>query len=192
MYIESKVREAVDNLDEYDKVGLWNEYCDDNQYYDERIYGNDIDELLYGLKPSEVLNAIDLDNYSENDDYVVESIYGYRSFNYFSDDNSPYDEDSLVEYIMDNEEHFGYLDDDDISAEFNYNSFVDYEMDEDDINTFIEDNDIEVDEDDDDITRVDKVKDYLEDLDSDVDEITASLSGLGWLCDIEEKVLEYC
>lgn len=192
MYVESKVREAVDNLDEYDLIGLWNEYCDDNSYYDDRIYGNDIDELLYGLKPSEVLNAIDLDNYSENDDYMIESIYGYRSFSYLSDDNSPYDEDALVEYIMDNEEHFGYLNDDDISIEFNHNSFVDYEMDDDDIEQFLISNDISFNEDDDEITRADLVKDYLEECNSDIDEIVSALSDLGWLGDIEERVLEYC
>ena len=72
-----------------------------------------------------------------------------------------------------------------------YNNFVDGEMDADDIEQFLISNDVSFNEDDDEITRADLVKDYLEDLNNDVDEITESLSDLGWLCDIEERVLQY-
>ena len=64
-------------------------------------------------------------------------------------------------------------------------------MDNDDVEQFLISNDVSFNEDDDEITRADLVKDYLEDLDNNVDEIVAALDDLGWCCDIEERVLEY-
>ena len=192
MFNIEKIKEAITDLTDGEMVALWNDYCEANNYYDDYIEYNDIDELLYGLKPSEVLSRIDKDKYDQNDRYCSIDGWGeYVSFDYVDDSNSPFDLDSLAQWIYENEDALGYLDEDDLTDHFNYNSFVDSEMDNDDVEQFLISNDVSFNEDDDEITRADLVKDYLEDLEDDVDEITEALSDLGWLFDIEERVLEY-
>lgn len=186
MFNLDKIKDEINNLDESSKVSLWNDYCEANNYYDDRIEYNDIDELLYGLNPSEVLDIID-SNYSQYDKYCCWDGYGELcSFNDI--DDSDFDIDGLADWIYDNEDACGYLDEDDITDHFDACSFVDEFFNDDDVDTFIEDNDLDVDED---VDKYDAVKDYLESLDDDTEEIEAAISGLGWLCDIEERVLEY-
>lgn len=192
MFNIDKIKDAITDLDDSDMVALWNYYCEANNYYDDRIEYNDIDELLYGLKPSAVLNIVDKNEYDQYDRYCAYDDYGeLYSFDYADDSGSPFDLDSLAQWIYDNEDALGYLDEDELTDHFAYSNFVDSEMDEDDVEQFLISNDVSFNEDDDEITRADLVKDYLEDLDNDVDEITESLSDLGWLCDIEERVLQY-
>lgn len=189
MFNLDKIKDEINNLDESSKVSLWNDYCEANNYYDDMIEYNDIDEILYGCTPSQVLNKID-SKYSRYDKYCCWDGYGELcSFNDI--DDSDFDIDGLADWIYDNEDALGYLDEYDISDHFNYNSFVDSEMNNDDVEQFLISNDVSFNEDDDEITRADLVKDYLEDLEDDVDEITEALSDLGWLFDIEERVLEY-
>ena len=189
MFNIDKIKEAITNLNESNMVGLWNEYCEANNYYDDYIEYNDIDELLYGCKPSEVLSRIDMRNYNDFDDYCSYDGYGcLYSFNYVDDSDSPLDVEALAQWIYENEDACGYLDEDDLVDCFDAISFVDNEMDEEDVDAFIKDNGIEVDED---IDKYDACKDYLESLGNDTEEIVSALSGLGWLCDIEERVLEY-
>lgn len=189
MFNIDKIKEEIKRLDDSEMASMWNEYCDANGYYDDWIEYNDIDELLCDCKPSEVLSRINMRDYDQSDRYCVLDGWGeYVSFDYIDDNNSPFDLDSLAQWIYENEDALGYLDEDDISDCFDAISFVDNEMDEKDIDTFIEDNGIEVDEDTD---KYDACKDYLESLGNDTEEIVSALSGLGWSCDIEERVLEY-
>ena len=186
MFNIDKIKEEIINLDENSQVNLWNDYCEANNYYDDRIEHNDIDEILYGFKPSEVLDRIDK-NYNQYDTYCCWD--GYGELCSFDDiDDSEYDVDVLASWIYDNEDALGYLDEDDITDHFNAYNFVEEYFNEDDIDAFIEDNDIDIDEDED---KEDAIVDYLADLEDDVEEIEAALSGLGWTCDIEERVLEY-
>lgn len=192
MFNIEKIKEAITDLNDGEKVALWNDYCEANNYYDDYIEYNDIDELLCGCKPSEVLSRIDKDKYNQNDRYCSIDGWGeYVSFDYVDDNDSPFDLDSVAQWVYKNEDALGYLDEDDLTDHFNYNSFVDNEMDNDDVEQFLISNDVSFNEDDDEITRAYLVKDYLEDLEDDVDEITEALSDLGWLFDIEERVLEY-
>ena len=189
MFNLEKIKEAITELDDGETVALWNDYCEANNYYDDYIEYNDIDELLYGLKPSEVLNRVDKENYNESDRYCSYDGYGeLYSFDYADCDDSPFDLDSLAQWIYDNEDACGYLDEDDISDHFDAINFVDEYFDDDDVDAFIEDNGIDADED---IDKYDAVKAYLEQYGDDVDEVVSLLSGLGWLCDIEERVLQY-
>lgn len=192
MFNIDKIKSEILRLDDSEMASMWNEYCDANGYYDDWIEYNDIDELLCGCKPSEVLSRIDMKNYDESDEYCSYDGYGYLySFNCVDDNGSPFDLNSLAQWVYKNEDALGYLDEDDITDHFNYNSFVDNEMDNDDVEQFLISNDVSFNEDDDEIARADLVKDYLEDLGDDVDEITEALDDLGWSCDIEERVLEY-
>jgi hypothetical protein len=192
MFNIDKIKDAITDLTDGQMASLWNDYCEASNHYDDRIEYNDIDDLLCGCKPSEVLSRINTDKYNDYDNYCAWDGYGcLYSFDYADDDYSPFDLDSLAQWIYDNEDALGYLDEYDISDHFNYNSFVDSEMGNDDVEQFLISNDVSFDEDDDEITRADLVKDYLEDLMDNVDEITEALSDLGWLFDIEERVLEY-
>ena len=189
MFNIDKIKEAITDLDDSTGVALWNDYCEANNYYDDYIEWNDIDELLYGRNPSEVLNMVDKNKYDQYDSYCAYDGYGnLYSFDYVDDSGSPFDLDSLAQWIYDNEDALGYLDEDDISVCFDAISFVDDYFDDDDVDDFIEDNDIEVDED---VDKYNACKDYLESLDNDTEEIVSALSGLGWSCDIEDRVLEY-
>lgn len=189
MFNLDKIKEAITDLDDNDKVGLWNDYCENNRYCDDYIEWNDIDELLCGLKPSEIINRVDMENYREYDRFCAYDGSGeLYSFDYANEDDSPFDLDSLAQWIYDNEDACGYLDEDDISNHFDAINFVDEFFDDDDVDAFIEDNGIDVDEG---IDKYDAVKDYLEQYGDDVDEVVSLLSGLGWLFDIEERVLQY-
>lgn len=105
--LKERVEEIVSSWEDSTAVENWNKYCDRNNYYDDRIEYNDIDELLCGYtKPSEVLDKIG-SNYNMNDTYAVFTIYGLESFNYIEDSSSPYDVDTMVDYIIENKECFG-------------------------------------------------------------------------------------
>lgn len=101
---ENKVREAIEALSEYEQVELWNERCCDENYMDNYIYDNDPDEFLSGCKPSEILSAVDTENYKTNDDWAYGgSIYGWQSFSYLDAENSPFDVDEIISWYCDNE-----------------------------------------------------------------------------------------
>ena len=107
-----KVKEAINNLAEWEQVELWNERCEDYNYMDDYIFNNDPDELMCGQKPSDILSAVDMDSYSLNDDWACYTSYGLASFSWLSDRNSPFDIDELVEWYCEYEgyEQTDYLD----------------------------------------------------------------------------------
>lgn len=70
-----KFEEIFNNLNDAEKIELWNDLCDDYAY-DERLYNmDDLDELLGDRKPSELLTMVD-DDFSYNDDYFYFDGYG--------------------------------------------------------------------------------------------------------------------
>lgn len=99
-----KVKEAISDLSEWEQVKLWNERCEDYNYMDDYIYDNDPDEIMCG-QPSDILSAVDMGSYSLNDDWACYTIYGWASFDWLSDKNSPFDIDELVEWYC---EYDGY------------------------------------------------------------------------------------
>lgn len=103
-----KVKEIIsETWDDGQKVYAWNERCEKLGYYDDRIEYNDIDELLGYCKPSEVFQKVYTDKYKVDDEYAVATIYGWKSFNYADDENSPYDDDEMAQYIIESGECFG-------------------------------------------------------------------------------------
>jgi hypothetical protein len=93
-----KVREAICDLADWEQVELWNERCEDYNYMDDYIFDNNPDELMCGQKPSDILSAVDMENYDIHEDWACDSIYGWVSFGWLSDKNSPFDIDELVEW----------------------------------------------------------------------------------------------
>lgn len=73
------------------------------------------------LTPEEVINRIDTEgNYRLSDSYcVIDNCSEYVSFDFVGDDNSPFDIEELAEYVYNNEDAMGYLDEDDLEVEEN-------------------------------------------------------------------------
>ena len=94
------VENAVDNLSECELLGIWNDYCDDNNYDDDRVYYVDeLDELCYSMKPTEIISRYgDLDGF----EYFTDGVYTEGS----NDLLDLIDYGSLIDYIIDNEEDF--------------------------------------------------------------------------------------
>ena len=63
-----KFEEIFKTLDDSEKVELWNELCDEYRYEETLFSMDELDDLLGGKKPSELLTMAD-DDFSYNDDY---------------------------------------------------------------------------------------------------------------------------
>ena len=101
---------ALKNMSDSDIVALWNERCEECNYWDDRIYYmqefNDI-ECDFGRRddesPLDLIDRVqsDFTDFDSSDDYFAITIYGYESFNTLDAKASPYDETELAEAIMD-------------------------------------------------------------------------------------------
>ena len=70
-----RFKELFDDLNDAEKIQLWNDLCDDYAY-EERLYNmDDLDGLLGDRKPSELLTMAD-DDFSYSDDYFYFDGYG--------------------------------------------------------------------------------------------------------------------
>ena len=110
--LKNKVKELIEDMLDYEKIELYNNYASINSY--EMILDNNIDEILEGKSPSEVYNSLD-NNYNFNDDYVIYNGYGYlESFDGCQIDDY-IDIDDIINFIVDNQNN---LDNDDIQELF--------------------------------------------------------------------------
>ena len=60
--IEDLVIDTIDNMSDSEMIDLWNEYCDNNRYYDDRIEYFDegvFNDLMSGKTPYEIYQIID-------------------------------------------------------------------------------------------------------------------------------------
>ena len=119
MFDLDKIKEAIEDLTNSEKVNMWNQYCENNSYYDEYIEYNDPNSFMCGLEPEEIIRRIDKEgNYSLSDDYcIIDGSGEYVSFDYIDDDSSPFDIDELANYVYNNEDSMGYLDEDELEVE---------------------------------------------------------------------------
>jgi len=94
------VEGAVDNLSEWELLDIWNDYCDDNNYYDDRVYYvSDLDELCYGMKATDIISRYgELDGF----EYFTDGVYVEGS----NDLLDLIDYGALIDYIIDNEKDF--------------------------------------------------------------------------------------
>ena len=96
---KTAISALLGTLDEETRLGLWREYCDNNNYPDDEIYPMDmIDEMLGNRKPSDILRDID-GNFNLYHNYFCFTIYGIKSFDYVECYDSPYDGDALADWI---------------------------------------------------------------------------------------------
>ena len=113
---EEKVLQALENLDEFDALVIWNDYASE-QSPDDYIYV--VDELDFDALFTSAQAAVDAvlhGDFSSMDKYC--SFDGYenlRSFDCLYDAYSPFDADILADYLVETGEYDVYLniDDDD-------------------------------------------------------------------------------
>lgn len=96
------IREYIGNLSDYEQVGLWNDYCEAQSYYDDRIESMvDFNDLFYGMSPLDLIRRLDGD-FDPNDDWFYFDGRG----NCCSTDHPEYDviqQDDIAEYVDEHE-----------------------------------------------------------------------------------------
>lgn len=98
------IDEVVEGLNESEQVELWNEYCEANNYYDDEILQNDLDDILCGYSPSEVADKLD-DAYRTFHQWAWFDGYGdICSSDYITE--TSYDKESLIDYMIDDDNSF--------------------------------------------------------------------------------------
>lgn len=101
--IEDLVFDTIDNMNDSEMIDLWNEYCNDNGYYDDRIEYFDegvFNDLMSGKTPYEIYQIIDNSDISFFDDYCR---YNGYELNTFSDVYDSIDIDDLVKWVIEEE-----------------------------------------------------------------------------------------
>ena len=101
--IEDLVFNTIDNMSDSEIIELWNEYCGDNGYYDDRIEYFDegvFNDLMSGKTPYEIYQIIDNSDISFFDDYCH---YDGYELNTFSDVYDSIDIDDLVKWVIEEE-----------------------------------------------------------------------------------------
>ena len=101
--IEDLVFDTINNMSDSEMIDLWNEYCGDNGYYDDRIEYFDegvFNDLMSGKTPYEIYQIIDNSDISFFDDYCR---YDGYELNTFTDIYDSIDIENLVEWIIEEE-----------------------------------------------------------------------------------------
>ena len=101
--IEDLVFDTIDNMSDSEMIDLWNEYCNDNGYYDDRIEHFDegvFNDLMSGKTPYEIYQIIDNSDISFFDDYCR---YNGYELNTFTDIYDSIDIENLVEWVIEEE-----------------------------------------------------------------------------------------
>ena len=118
--IENLVTDTINNMSDSELIDLWNEYCDNNRYYDDRIEYFDegvFNDLMAGKTPYEIYQIIDNSDISFFDDYCRYN--GYDELNTFSDVYDSIDIDDLVEWVIEEEKDICNFDIDGLYNELN-------------------------------------------------------------------------
>lgn len=109
------ITDCIDNLDDNEKVNLWNSYCSENNLLDDRIYVNDeafFKEIYGNSDIMDVIRSVNYGNYSLSNAFVV--LNGYANLDSFDnpeDSESPFDTETLVDWLssLDEDEITDYL-----------------------------------------------------------------------------------
>ena len=95
----------INELDEGEKVSVFNAYCEQIGYYDDMAYLiEEIDEFWEGRKPSEVLSIFQ--DISLNDSYYSFDGYGYAYSYGTIEDNGCWYPYNIAEYAIENDNDF--------------------------------------------------------------------------------------
>jgi hypothetical protein len=101
-----RIEEVLESLRDEDIVEVWNRYCEDCNYYDDRIeYMSELDELVCGMKPMDIINTFCDSAFNVNDDY-----FWFNGCGNPVSSNDPFDQVSVYDlavHIEDYEEDYG-------------------------------------------------------------------------------------
>lgn len=117
--MEEKIKSIIEEMDDGDKIALWNESCRECGYSDDEIYNmEDFDELMESYSPLDIVRKTYYGkNFEPGDAYFCFDGYANLvSLCYAEDKNSPFYIDDLISRIMRNENAFG---NDEIAAVLN-------------------------------------------------------------------------
>lgn len=118
--LKDRIIEALNDMSDSDLYYLFNQYCEEAGYDDDRIEDMDnFDELFQG-SAWDAVRAAYYGDFRPTDNYFIFNAYGNLvSFDYLTDKNSPYDEDQVADFIIDNENALDNSDIQDILDEYN-------------------------------------------------------------------------
>lgn len=107
--MEERIKEIIKEMSTEDKVALWNEYCDSEYRFDDRIYFmEDFDEIMSGREPLDIARTCYFGDFDPTHEYFWFNGYANLESDYDIDgEKSPFCIDELVDYIVENEEDFG-------------------------------------------------------------------------------------
>lgn len=103
--IEDKINAALDATPTDELVSVWNEYCNKANYMDDYIYYNTpmfFEENYHEGSLYDLVKDIFYGKYVVADHYIKwsQQTGHLDSFDYLSDANSPYDQSSLVDWLI--------------------------------------------------------------------------------------------
>lgn len=99
---DEQLQEQLWDLSERELFEIWNDFCDENHW--ERIYVNSVDEIVdyyHNNLEQFLIDNMSNGNYNNTDDYFT--IDGYGHLKSFDDLWNEIDEDSLLDWIIENE-----------------------------------------------------------------------------------------
>lgn len=117
--MEEKIKAIIEEMDDGDKIALWNNACRECNYYDDEIYSmGEFDEIMDGYSPLDIVQKIYYGgNFNPNSAYFYFNGYAnIVSLDYPDAEKSPFCIDDLVDRIVRNENAFG---NDEIAAVLN-------------------------------------------------------------------------
>lgn len=107
---QEKILKALNELNNAEKLAIWNDYAQevapDDYIYP--MYGFDFDAVF--SSPTAAVDAVLNGDFDQLDNYV--SFDGYEnlsSFNCLDDVRSPYNEEVLADYLYETGEYYAYL-----------------------------------------------------------------------------------
>lgn len=101
---EEKIIEKIGVMETERVISLWNQCAESKCYYDDRVYDNDETFFNKMFRTTyDAVRAATNGDYNVHDDYVVFDGYAnLQSFDWWDDNSSPVDEDTLVDCLMEN------------------------------------------------------------------------------------------
>ena len=95
-----RVAVCISNMSDSRLVSVWNEYCYANSYYEDVFEDMGMfDDHHCGMKPLEIANLLWDEDFNPNHEFYREG-YRIRSFAYASDCVNEMDIDSLINWIV--------------------------------------------------------------------------------------------
>jgi hypothetical protein len=112
MLNEERAKELVckclESMREYEKVDVYNEYCDKNKCYDDKIYPMyELEDYIGDLSQytiGDLFGRFQMEDFNFDDAFFRDTIYGIESANYVE---CWMETDELVDYIVEHEDCLG-------------------------------------------------------------------------------------